>query len=77
MLHDKSGGNPQLCMELAYLLVKRQIAKYVGGMWVLPQQIGEDELPSQMEQIISARLGGLPDAAHRERPSFVTTRHPG
>lgn len=59
VLHDKSGGNPQLCMELAYLLVKRQIAKYVGGTWVLPQQLGEDELPSQMEQIISARLGAL------------------
>jgi hypothetical protein len=63
LLHDKSGGNPQLCMELAQLLVKRQIAKYVGGTWVLPQQLGEDELPSQMEQVVGARLMALDDGA--------------
>jgi hypothetical protein len=65
LLHDKSGGNPQLCMELAQLLVKRQIAKYVGGTWVLPQQLGEDELPSQMEQVIGARLMALRDGGRQ------------
>ena len=34
VLYDKSAGNPQLCMDLATLLVKRKVAKYVDGAWV-------------------------------------------
>ena len=65
MLHDKSGGNPQLCTELSHLLVKRQIVKYVGGTWVLPQELSADELPDQMEQVVHDRLMALPKSARQ------------
>jgi hypothetical protein len=59
LLFDKSGGNPQRCMDLAQLVVKRGIAKYVGGSWVLPFDVSEDELPSRFEDLVHETLDGL------------------
>jgi hypothetical protein len=58
-LFDKSAGNPQLCMDLAHLLVQRKIARYVGGAWVLPQHVSPSELPSRMDEIVAGRLEDL------------------
>ena len=63
VLYDKSAGNPQLCMDLAQLLVKKKIAKYVGGTWVLPLEVAADELPSRGEDILASKLDGLRDPA--------------
>ncbi|HKU38417.1 MAG TPA: protein kinase, partial [Polyangiales bacterium] len=63
LLYEKSAGNPQHCMELAQLLAKKQIAKYVAGAWELPGQVSSEELPDRMEDILSAKLAGLPAAA--------------
>jgi hypothetical protein len=65
VLYDKSGGNPQLCMDLAQLLVTKKIAKYVGGTWVLPLEISEAELPSGGEEILTSKLDGLRPHARR------------
>src|SRR5262245_34483873 len=46
-------------MDLAQLLVKKKIAKYVGGTWVLPLSIDEGELPSRIEEILAGKLDGL------------------
>jgi tRNA A-37 threonylcarbamoyl transferase component Bud32 len=63
VLYDKSAGNPQLCMDLAQLLVKRKIVKYVDGSWVLPLELAHDELPSRVEELMRERLAALgPDA---------------
>ena len=59
ILYDKSAGNPQLCMDLAQLLVKKKIAKYVGGTWVLPLEVAADELPSRGEEILTSKLDGI------------------
>jgi len=59
LLHRKSAGNPQLCMDLAQLLVHKGIAKYQGGSWVLPLDVSDDELPSQVAEIHAARLSAL------------------
>ena len=63
LLYEKSAGNPQQCMDLAQLLVKKKIAKYVAGTWVLPLEVAGDELPSRVEEISSARLADLSQSA--------------
>ena len=50
-------------MDLAQLLVKKQIAKYGGGTWILPQDVAMEELPSRAEELLSTRLAGLGSVA--------------
>ena len=64
LLFDKSAGNPQLCMELARLLARGGIARYVAGTWVLPTQVSSEELPDRLEDVYAAKLANL-DAASR------------
>jgi hypothetical protein len=61
LLYDRGAGVPQQCMDLARLLVKRKIAAYASGAWVLPIQVDEAELPDRAEAILVARLGELTD----------------
>jgi hypothetical protein len=63
LLHQKSAGNPQQCMDLARLLVKKKIAKYAGGTWVLPLEVSSDELPSRVDEIVAIKLAGLSASA--------------
>jgi hypothetical protein len=65
LLFEKSAGNPQRCMDLAQLTVKRGLVKYVGGSWVLPMEVADDELPSRVEDLIRAKLTAL--SAHARR----------
>ncbi|HVW24079.1 MAG TPA: protein kinase [Polyangiaceae bacterium] len=63
LLWQRSGGVPRQFIELAQLMVKRKIAKYEAGSWVLPLDVAEDELPARSEEILAARLSDLgPDA---------------
>jgi len=59
LLFDKSAGNPQHCMELARLLARSQVARYVAGTWVLPTQVSSEELPDRLEDVYAAKLAGL------------------
>ena len=63
LLFERSAGVPQQFMDLAQILVKRKIAKYGAGTWVLPQDVAEDELPSQAAEILTSRLAGLSSVA--------------
>ena len=76
VVYDKSAGNPQLCTDLAQLLVRKQIAKYVGGSWVLPLEISADELPSRIEEILAARLLGLSPAARALAEALCLSQKP-
>jgi tRNA A-37 threonylcarbamoyl transferase component Bud32 len=59
LLHERSAGNPGQCMDLARLLVRKEIARYVAGTWLLPLEISAQELPVRMEEVLAARLGAL------------------
>jgi hypothetical protein len=61
-LRERSRGNPQHFVDLAALLVKRQIATYAGGTWVLPFDLSDDELP-RGAALSEARLQALAPAA--------------
>jgi hypothetical protein len=62
LLFERSAGVPQQFMDLAQVLVRRKIAKYVAGTWVLPQDVATDELPKG-EEILSSRLATLGSGA--------------
>jgi tetratricopeptide (TPR) repeat protein len=63
LLFEKSGGNPQHCMELARLLARTHVAKYVAGTWVLPTLVSSAELPDRLEDVLAAKLASLNAAA--------------
>ena len=78
LLYDRSGGNPQLCMDLVQLLVKKKIVRYIDGGWVLPLEVAEDELPFKVEELMAERLAVLSPNARRlcEALSVQTGRVP-
>jgi hypothetical protein len=59
LLHERSAGNPQQCVDLARALVKNDIAKYMGGTWVLPLEVSAHELPVRIEELLAVRLRAL------------------
>jgi tRNA A-37 threonylcarbamoyl transferase component Bud32 len=59
LLHERSAGNPGQCMDLVRLLVRKQIARYVAGTWLLPLEVSAEELPLRMEEVLAARRGAL------------------
>jgi hypothetical protein len=63
LVYERGAGNPRECLELAGFLVRKRIAKYVGGSWVLPQEVAGDELPSRIEDVVVASLRALTGAA--------------
>jgi tetratricopeptide (TPR) repeat protein/tRNA A-37 threonylcarbamoyl transferase component Bud32 len=65
LLFARSAGNPQQCMDLAQLLVKKEIAKYVAGTWVLPFSVSDEELPSRAEEVALLRIAGLSAPARK------------
>lgn len=52
-------GNPGHSLELLRALVDRQMVRYAGGTWVLPQEFPEQDLPRSIEETIAARLAVL------------------
>ncbi|HMJ12546.1 MAG TPA: AAA family ATPase, partial [Polyangiaceae bacterium] len=63
LLYERSAGNPQQCVDLVQILIKRQIVKYVAGTWVLPLDVSESELPVGSKGLIEARLSALTPVA--------------
>jgi hypothetical protein len=39
--------------------VRKRIAKYVGGTWVLPLDVDPSELPDRLDQLVAERLAAL------------------
>lgn len=58
-----SGGSPLLCTELARHLIETGVLRYLGGTWVVPEELGLTALPEKLEAAIDARLGTLSPTA--------------
>ncbi|HEX4341043.1 MAG TPA: serine/threonine-protein kinase [Polyangiaceae bacterium] len=70
-LHTLSGGLPRDLMQLAQQLVDRGVARYGAGAWTLPQTLGAEDLPSDMESARHARLAALGDDARALAQGFA------
>jgi tetratricopeptide (TPR) repeat protein len=58
-----SGGLVSHCFELATELRRRDIVRYVGGTWVLPQDVSEDAMPSSIADTLRERIARLSPGA--------------
>jgi hypothetical protein len=58
-LHEVSGGAPLHALEVASHLVGRGIVRFVGGQWLLPDEVPRDEVPSGLTAALELRIGSL------------------
>jgi hypothetical protein len=69
-------GNPGHVFELLRGLVERKVIRYEAGSWVLPSELSERELPSSLEDALSARLAQLDPSARQLAWMFALHRGP-
>lgn len=64
-------GNPGHSLDLLRQLVHRGVIRYVGGAWVLPAFLPEQELPNGVDAALQARLQALGADATRLARMFA------
>ena len=64
-LHSLSAGSPRDLMRLAQSLVDRQLARYAAGSWSLPAQLGVNDLPESIAQLMRDRIVSVSAAARQ------------
>lgn len=69
-------GNPGHVFELLRGLVERKVIRYEAGTWVLPSELSERELPSNLEDALAARLAQLDPTARKLAQLFALHRGP-
>jgi hypothetical protein len=58
-IHQVSGGNPRVSMDLAQHLADKGLIFYQGGVWTLPPRLDESDLPSSTGEALRMRLSAL------------------
>jgi hypothetical protein len=58
-LHGRTAGSPLHCVEISRQLVARRIVRYIDGIWVLPPDRPDAQLPAALEDALSIRLAML------------------
>jgi hypothetical protein len=62
-LYELTSGNPRGCADLLQHLIEQQVVRFIDGMWVLPQELSRDALPTDIGQALDARVARLSDDA--------------
>ena len=82
-LHGRTAGSPLHCLEISRQLVRKGVIRYAGGMWLLPVERPDAELPAALEDALASRLDLLSEPARglaeglslqRERPTLDLCR---
>lgn len=82
-LHGRTAGSPLHCIEISRQLVTQKVLRHVGGVWVLPVERPDAELPAALEDALSIRLAALGKEARglaeclslaREQPTVALCR---
>ncbi len=82
-LYERTAGSPLHCIEISRSLLAARVIRYVDGMWSLPAELPDAELPKGLEEALSLRLVALGGPARglaeclslqRERPSMELCR---
>jgi hypothetical protein len=58
-LQGRAAGSPLHAIEISRQLVLKHVIRHVGGMWVLPFERPDAELPAALEDALSIRLDSL------------------
>ena len=62
-LHGRTAGSPLHCVEILRHLVARQVVRYIDGVWALPSDRPNVEIPIALEDALRIRLGALSEDA--------------
>lgn len=62
-VHGQSGGNPLHLVELARLLVQREVIRYAEGTWVIPSEVEGVAATASFQEALGARLRDVPEDA--------------
>lgn len=62
-MHKVAGGSPLHSLELARHLVDRGTIRYADGLWVIPEELANDDLPRGLADAMDARVASLPPGA--------------
>jgi hypothetical protein len=82
-LHGRTAGSPLHCVEICRQLVARKIVRLTGGMWTLPLDRPDAEIPAALEDTLGVRIDSLTTPARelaeclslqRERPTLELCR---
>ena len=62
-LHGLTSGKPQACHDLLQHLIEQDVIRFPDGVWSLPHELSEHDLPADLEQALDLRIARLePDA---------------
>ncbi|HEY6561972.1 MAG TPA: protein kinase [Polyangiaceae bacterium] len=82
-LQSRSAGSPLHAIEIVRQLMARQVLRFTGGIWTIPFDKPDAELPAALEDVLSLRVGLLSEAARtlaeclslqKERPTLELCR---
>jgi tetratricopeptide (TPR) repeat protein len=62
-MQSVAGGSPLHCMELARQLIERQVIRYEGGLWSIPDDPKLDGMPKRLAEAMEARIQALSPSA--------------
>jgi len=62
-LHGRTAGSPLHCIEILRQLVGKEVVRYIDGVWALPVDRPNAELPAALEDALLTRLAALSDEA--------------
>jgi hypothetical protein len=75
-LYGRTAGSPLHCIEISRRLVSEGVIRYVHGIWMLPADRPDAELPAALEDALSTRLGSLSEQARGLAECLSLQRQP-
>jgi hypothetical protein len=75
-LHGRTAGRPLHCLEVLRHLVATQVVRYLDGVWALPADRPDVELPAALEDALRIRLGVLSEDARGLAECFSLQHEP-
>ncbi len=73
-LYEKAHGNPALTMELASLLLRRGVIRYLEGTFLLPQEEIDEDVPQDLAHTLVLRLDQVSNNARKIAELVATCR---
>jgi hypothetical protein len=62
-LHGRTAGSPLHCVEILRQMLAKQVVRYIDGVWALPADRPNVDLPAALEDALLTRLASLGEDA--------------
>ncbi len=76
-LYQVAAGNARETLEIAQTLIARDVLRYEGGQWLLPDQLPIEELPSSATELCRSRVAELSPLARQLAETHALASHSG